>query len=55
MPEQKTPQDVPVSLRMPADTVDKIRHLARESERTFSQEVRLAVRKHVAEQQDRGS
>lgn len=46
MPEQKTP-DVPVSLRMPAETVETLKKVAAENERTLSQELRLAARRHV--------
>jgi hypothetical protein len=54
MSDRKT-QDVPVALRMPAPMVLELRRVAKANERSLSQELRLAARKHLHDVSPEGS
>ena len=53
--DQATPPSVTVALRMPVETVETLRKVAAQNERTFSQEMRLTARKHIENQEGSAS
>ena len=43
------PKEKTIGVRMPVDLIDETKELAEKNERKLSAEVRVAVKKHVAE------